>query len=68
MTPPNPHRFTSGDLVFHHRFGQGVSITCGALDGCVTSVVEDVACLRCREVLAALSVGFSEAATKETAA
>lgn len=53
FTPPN-HPFTSGELLLHHRAGAaGTPITCGVTHGCVTAVVEDVACWQCREVLSA---------------
>jgi hypothetical protein len=60
MTDTNPglprpavHPFTSGELLLHHRYAQGVPITCGVPHGCVTAVVEDVQCRQCREALAA---------------
>lgn len=45
--------FANGELLLHHRYEQGSPITCGAPYGCVTSVVKDVQCSKCREVLAA---------------
>lgn len=50
----SPHPFTSGELMLHHRAGGASSpITCGVKHGCITAVVEDVACPKCLEVLAA---------------
>jgi hypothetical protein len=47
------HPFTHGELLLHHRYEQGKPITCGAAHGCVTAVVDDVACTDCLTVLRA---------------
>lgn len=52
-THPAITPFTSGELLLHHRYAQGVPITCGVPHGCITAVVEDVQCSACREILVA---------------
>lgn len=47
----NTDPFASGELLLHHRYERGSPITCGAPHGCITAVVDDVRCPKCREIL-----------------
>lgn len=53
-TDPMLRAFAHGELTLHHRAGgAGTPITCGAPQGCITAVVEDVQCPSCREAISA---------------
>jgi hypothetical protein len=60
MTQPHQDPFASGELLMRHRHEQGLPITCGAPHGCVTAVVADVRCPRCRDALAAVRLAVGD--------